>query len=116
MPLIYLSCSWVVGIYLGSKLNLPLVLIFTGFIPLILLFFLRHQRKLILLIGLCLVALFGGAFCFQSSLPVVDEDCLQFYNDQGTVEIKGMVSADPEVRDKSTRLRLSVTEIKLDKG
>ncbi len=116
MPLIYLSCAWVVGILLGSKFNLPFVLILAGLIPLSLLFLLRQHRKLIILASLCLAALFGGAFCFQSSLPTINENYLQFYNNQGTVEIKGMVGRAPDVRDKSTHLRLSATEIKLDKG
>ncbi len=116
MPLIYLSCAWVAGIFLGSKFNLPFILIFTGFIPLPLLFLVRNHRKLIILSGLCLIALFGGAFYSQSSLPAIDENCLQFYNDRGTVEIKGIVDRDPEVRDKTTRLHFSATEIKTDKG
>ena len=115
MPLIYLSCAWVAGIFLGSKFNLPFVLILTGLAPLPLLFFLRQYRKLIILASLCLIALFGGAFCFQSNLPPSDESSLQFYNEQETVEIKGMVNADPEVRDKTTHLRLAAAEIKLDK-
>ena len=114
MPLIYLSCAWVVGIFLGSKFNLPLVLILTGLVPLPLLFFLRQHRKTIILTSLCLVALFSGAFCFRSSLPTENENCLQSYNDQGTVEVKGIVDSDPEVRDKTTHLRLSAREMKLD--
>jgi len=89
---------------------------FIGLIPLSLLFFLRQHRKLIILSSLCLIALFGSASYFQSSLPSADENYLQFYNEKGTVEIRGMVNADPEVRDKSTHLRLSAKEIKLDKG
>ncbi len=112
MPLIYLSCAWVVGIFLGSKFNLPLAFVFTGLIPLPLLFF-RQHRKLIILTSLCLIALFGGAFHFQSSSPIVNEHCLQFYNNQ-TVEIKGIVNSDPEIKAKTTHLPLSVTEIRLD--
>ncbi len=112
MPLIYLSCAWVAGIFLGSKFNLPLALVFTGLVPLPLLFFRRH-RKLIILTSLCLIALFSSALRFQSSLPAVNENCLQFYNDQ-TVEIRGMVNADPDIRDKTTHIYLSATEIKLD--
>ena len=114
MPLIYLSCAWVVGILLGAKFNLPLVLVLTGLIPLPLLF-LRQHKKLIILSSLCLIAFFGGAFYYQSSLPSDDESSLQFYNDE-TVEIKGMVNTDPEVREKTTHLYLSATEIKLDTG
>ena len=114
MPLIYLSCAWVAGIFLGSNFELPLVLILTGLIPLPLFFFFRQQRKIIILIGICLVALFGGASYFQSTLPAVDENCLQFYNDLETVKIKGIVNTDPEVRDRVTHLRLSATKIEVD--
>jgi len=116
MPLIYLSCAWVAGIFLGSKFNPPLILLFIGFIPLTLLFLTRNYKKPIILTSLCLFVLFGGALCFQSSLSTIDENHLQFYNDQGTVEIKGIVDRYPEVGDKTTHLYLSTTEIKTDKG
>jgi len=115
VSLIYLSCAWVIGIFLGSRFNLPLVLILTGLIPLPLLFLPGQHKKLIVLTSLCLITLFGGAFYYQSSLPPDDESSLQFYNDE-TVEIKGMVNKAPEVGDKTTRLYLSATEIKLDDG
>jgi competence protein ComEC len=111
VALIYLSGAWVVGIYLGSKFALPLALILIGLIPLPLLFFFPQQRKTIILSAICLIAVFGGAFCYQASLPPEDESHLQFYNGQ-EVEIKGMVSADPEVRENATHIRLSATEIK----
>ncbi len=113
MSLIYLSCAWAAGIFLGSKFNLPLALILTGLIPLPLLFF-RQHRKLIILTSLCLITFFSGAFYFQSSLPTIDEHYLQSYNDQGAIEIRGMVNTDPEIRDKTTHVHLSVTEVKLD--
>ena len=69
MALIYLSGAWVAGIYLGSRLALPPALIFTGLIPLILLFFFRKKRKAIILTAVCLIAFFGGALCYQASLP-----------------------------------------------
>ena len=115
MPLIYLSCAWVVGIFLGSIFNLPLALILTGLIPLPLFFLLHQHRKSIILTSLCLIALFGGAFYFQSSLPPTDERSLQSHNDHGTVEIKGIINTDPEIRDKTIHLRFEATEIKLDK-
>ena len=115
MPLIYLSCAWVAGIILGSKFNLPLALILAGLVPLPLLFLLRQHKKLIILTSLCLIALFAGAFYYQSSLPPNDESYLRFYNNE-TVEIKGIVNKVPDVRDKTTHLYLSATEVKLDKG
>jgi len=116
VSLIYLSVAWVVGIFLGSKFSPPLALVLVGLIPLPLLFFFRQQLKTIVLTSLCLVTLVGGALCFQSSLPAIDENQLRFYNDRGTVEIKGMISDYPEVRDKTTHLRFTATEIKVDDG
>ncbi len=113
MSLIYLSCAWVAGIFLGSKFNLPFAFVFIGLIPLSLLFLARQHRKLIILASLCLIALFSGDLYFQSSRPTVDESCLQFYNGQGIVEIKGLVARDPEPGDKTTHLRLSAENITL---
>jgi len=115
VPLIYLSCAWVAGIFLGSNFDLPLALVLASLIPLTLLFLARQHWRLIILSSLCLTALFAAAAYSYPSLHTINENKLHFYNDRGTVEIKGMVSEDPEVRDKSTHLKLSVTEIKLDK-
>lgn len=115
MSLIYLSCAWVAGIFLGLKFDPPLALIFIGLLPLPILL-LKQYRKPVILTSLCLFAFFGGAIYSQSSLPADNEHYLQFYNDKGTVTIKGMVSQDPDIRDKNTQLRLSVSEIKLDEG
>jgi len=111
VALIYLSGAWVAGIYLGSKFALPLVLILMGLAPLPLLFLFSQHRKAIILAAVCLITLFGGASCFQASLPPEDDSHIQSYNNQ-EVEIKGVVSADPEVRDKVTHIRLSASEIK----
>ena len=116
MPLIYLSCAWVAGIFLGSKFDLPLALILVGLIPLPLLFPARQHRKIIVLTSLSLVALFAAAAYSYSSLHTDNESSLHFHNNRGIVEIKGMVARDPAVRDKSTHLKLSASEIKLYEG
>ena len=101
MPLIYLSCPWIAGIFLGSKVNLPRAYIFIGLTPLPLLLLARQHRKPIILASLCLIALFSGAFRFQPSLPTIDDNCLQFYNEKGTVEIEGLVERDPQLPRRS---------------
>jgi competence protein ComEC len=110
LALIYLSGAWVAGIYLGSRFALPLALILLGLIPLILLFFFPKKRKLIILTAVCLTAFLGGALVYQASLPPNDASHIKFYNGQ-EVEIEGMVSADPEIRDKSTHIQLSASQI-----
>jgi competence protein ComEC len=109
LALIYLSGAWLAGIYLGSRFALPPALVLIGLIPLPLLF-LHRKRRVIILTAVCLTAFMGGALCYQTSLPPDDASHLRFYNGQ-EVEITGMVSANPEIRDKSTHIRLSASEI-----
>ncbi len=60
------------------------------------------------------MALFGGIFYFQSSAPQINENALQFYNDQKPVTFKGLINTDPEISDKTIHLQVSATDIKLD--
>ncbi len=113
MTLIYLSAAWVAGILLGFSFDLHPALIAIGLLPLPLLFFRRHAKPLIL-ISLCMLAFFGGAFYARSSLPEDSAGHLKFYNDSGTLTIQGIISDNPDVRDSNTRLRLS--EISIDIG
>jgi competence protein ComEC len=116
VTLIYLGCAWVAGIFLGARFNPPLALISIGVIPLFLLFRMRQNRKVVVVASLCLFAFFGGALYFQSSQPNINEEHLAFYNDQGTVVMKGVVSDQPELRDRTIHLRLSAKAIELDGG
>jgi competence protein ComEC len=109
LALIYLSGAWVAGIYLGSKFALPPALILVGLAPLPLLFF-RKKLKVIILAAVCLTAFLGGALGYQASLPPDNESHLRFYTGQ-EVEIRGVVSANPEIKDKSTHIRLAASEI-----
>jgi competence protein ComEC len=106
----------VAGIFLGSNLDLPLALSLTGLVPLPLLFFVRRHRKPVILASLVLLTLFTAAAYAYSSLHRFDESTLQYYNDRGIVSIKGTVAEDPDIRDKSTHLKLAASEIRLDGG
>ncbi|MDD5127565.1 MAG: DNA internalization-related competence protein ComEC/Rec2 [Dehalococcoidales bacterium] len=113
MPLIFLSCCWVIGIFLGVSFPLPSTAILSGLAPLPMLFFMRHNRKRIILASLMLFAIAGGAIHSYTSQNTINEQQLRYYNDRGVTEIIGTVAADPEVRDKVTHLRLSAREIKI---
>jgi competence protein ComEC len=114
VTLIYLSAAWVTGIYLGSKIALPWGIIFIGLIPLCLIPFLVQYKKHLLIAGFCLFALLGGCIRFQSSLPVINEQHIQFYDEKGTVEIEGMVCTEPETRNTTSVLQLSANEIQIE--
>ncbi len=116
MLLICLSCVWIAGIFLGSRLNLPPLLCLAGLVPLPLFFFTRRHRKAVIFASLGIIVLVAAAVYSYSSLYIVDEGRLHFYNDRGIAEIKGMVAGDPDVRDKSTHLTLSAAAIRLDTG
>ena len=111
MWLLYVSCAWVAGIFLGSKVSLPLLALFSGFIPFALIPFLRSRKKTLIIAGLCLLALFSGGLRFPSSLPPADEHSLCFYNDKETVEIQGMVAEEPDIRDRLCLLTFTASEV-----
>ena len=111
MWLLYVSCTWVAGIFLGSKISLPLFAFSFGLIPFALIPFLRSKRNLLIVVGLCLSTLLGGVLHFPSNLPPLDENSLYSYNDLGIVDIQGMVAEEPDMRDRYCLLTFSASEI-----
>ncbi len=108
MRLVYLSLAWVLGIYLGSEYQPHLVSIYILLGASAFFTILCHRRKTMLWSGLCLLLLFGGALRSHS---VIEGDALQSY--RGFYELRGVVAADPDVRDYATQLRLEVDEIRV---
>jgi competence protein ComEC len=53
-------------------------------------------------------------FCYQASLPADDTSNVSYYNGSGEVTLRGTVSLDPDVRDKTTHLKLYVESIGMD--
>ena len=107
MALAALSLAWVAGVFLGSRFDISPLLLLASLAPLPLLLF-SKLRGAIVLASLCLLALGGGALYYQSALPPDDETQISYYNDRGKVTLRGVVSLDPDVQDKTTRLKLSV--------
>ncbi|OGN97211.1 MAG: hypothetical protein A2Z77_06495 [Chloroflexi bacterium RBG_13_51_36] len=111
MWLLYVSCAWVVGIFLGSKIGLPWLALFLGLIPFALIPFRLSSRKTLIVAGLCLLAVLGGTMRYPSLFPPADEHFVRSYNDAGTVEMQGMVTEEPDIRDRYCLLTLSASEI-----
>ena len=110
MKLILLSCAWVCGVYLGSRITLsPYVIVLLLIMPLLLLVGWRRQALLLALV--CVAAVIGGILLFQWS---VSEPTLHLYNDQGSVQIRGSVDRDPKYDDGVTAIALSARQICLD--
>jgi competence protein ComEC len=111
MILIYLSSLWLVGTYVGTILNLPPLFCLFGLVPLLGLFFTRRNRKAIILASLGIFLFVGAAVYTYASLYNVDENNIRFFNDTGAVELKGVISQAPDIRDNSTMLTLDAQEI-----
>jgi len=111
MWLLYVSCAWVAGVFLGSKIGLPWLVLFLGLVPFALVPFLPGSKKTLIVTGLCLLAIFGGVIRHPSLFPPADEHSLRFYNDKGMVEIRGMVAEEPDIRDRYCLLTFSASEI-----
>jgi len=114
--LLYVSCAWVAGVFLGSHVSLPLLALAFGLIPFALIPFLPGSKKTLIVAGLCLFALLSGGLRFPSTLPPVDEHSLRFYNDKGVVEIQGMVAEEPDIQDRYCLLTFSASEIIVNSG
>jgi len=113
MWLLYISCVWVAGVFLGSIVSLPFVAIFSGFLPFLLIPLFPNSKKNLIIIGLCLLAFLGGNIRFPSDSPQIDEHSLCFYNDKEIVEIQGMVVDEPDVRANFCFLKFSASEINI---
>jgi len=111
MWLLYVSCAWVAGIFVGSKIGLPWLALLIGLVPFAFAPFFPSSRKTLVVAGLCLLALLGGGLRFSSSLSPMDEHSLRFYNDRGTVEIQGTVAEEPDIRDTYCLLTFSADGI-----
>ncbi|MDD5287785.1 MAG: DNA internalization-related competence protein ComEC/Rec2 [Dehalococcoidales bacterium] len=112
MLLIYLSCAWIIGILLGARLSISAIWLLLALLPASFILVFRRRKKAIITLALLILVVLGGMIRYQSSLPVIAENQLQFYNDQTAVELKGIVSQAPDVRDKSTHIYLSVSEVR----
>jgi len=114
MWLLYISCAWIAGVFSGSKVAFPFSVIFSSFLPFLLIPLLPDNKKKLAAIALCLLIFCGGNIHFLSNQPQIDKHFLCFYNDGETVEIQGMVAYDPDVRVKFCLLKLSASEINVD--
>ena len=114
MVLLYLGCAWTVGIILAAVFEPPLRLLATAMLlALIGLVLRRHhaQHRLLFLCGLCVVL---GAGRYVVALPQFDEHHVATYIDTADVILEGIISNDPDVRDRSTNLRVAARRLQRD--
>jgi competence protein ComEC len=111
MWLLYVSCAWVVGALLGSYVDVPALILTISVVPFALIPFLSDSRRTLIVISLCLLALFGGGLRAASTSPATDERSLSFYNERGQVVIRGTICEEPDMRDTYCLLALSASDL-----
>src|SRR4051812_46219207 len=104
MILFYMVIAWIVGIVVWSSALAPIApwLTAAGFVSAILL----RKNPLGRQIGLCMLA--AGLGMWRTTTAQPTNLALAAHNDHGYAEMIGVVSADPDIRDNSVRLRVEV--------
>jgi len=104
---LYFCLSFAGGIFLNSVISIS-QLILLGFLILGIIFisaFWKYKKFVVL--GFCFLLLVFGVFWHQRSLNQISQSQLQDYNLAGeTIEFTGQVVAEPDVREKSTKLTI----------
>lgn len=112
MLLIYLALAWAAGIAIAALVPLSVNLwAWWLFLPLGLLFIWRRD-PLLRRAHLCLLCFLLGALRLAFAQPTFDENSLVAFNDHGARALIGDVIDPPEVRDRSTQLRVAITRVR----
>jgi len=113
--LVYLAAAWAIGIAIASVVSIPIAAWawWLGLPAGLLLIWWRDPwlRR----VHLCLLVLLLSALRYTAALPPTEwhDDALAFYNDRGALLLVGDVIEPPDVRDRSTHVRLAVTRIRV---
>ena len=111
-PLVPFTISWLIGIWLASRIMLPAVALgvaaFVAIAGIILTWRAPRPRWLFVL---ALAAILGG-LRFNLAQPHFDASTLATYNDQlKSVIVEGVIVSEPDVRDTYTNLRVEADHL-----
>jgi len=114
--LFYLCVSFIVGIFLASILKIQqsilwIFLFVSVFAMVVSLFYLYHSdaiRRLVSLLGFCVLLVIVGILRFQISEFNIANNKLAKLNGQGGIVLTGIISNEPDVRDTSQKLKVKI--------
>ncbi len=111
MTLIYLSLSFLLGIYIGSQRWVdPQIIIAAGLVAIIVALIARKYEA-IRIGALCVTFLAVGLIRYQTGLPPADAGSIALHVGPRPVEIGAVVVAEPDIRDEDVRLVVSAYHI-----
>jgi competence protein ComEC len=109
---LYFCLSFILGIFLSSffKISLPVLLVFL--ILGIILLSVLWKYKTLVVIGFCILFLVAGIWRHQLALSKIENNKLRKFNDlDQKISLIGVVSAEPDIREKSQKLIIQPKEI-----
>ena len=112
VTIIYLTISWLAGIWLASAWNLPIIIWLTVSLPLLLgAFLLRRQTIWSLSLACCTVAALGAAR-YTLSIPTIDASHIAGFNGTENLVLTGIIDEEPQVTDDNIDLILAVDTLR----
>lgn len=112
MLLLYLSLSWLIGIFLGAEFFSQWLYAGLVIIPFLFFFYFQRKKRGLLIIPLCFLVFLGGLTLSHFYFTGLEKDSITIYQGQ-VVEIRGRVEGDVEPIAKGQRLYLVAREIKI---
>ena len=107
MLLVYLAAAWSAGIAIASLFPFPLELWSVWLVLPLGSLLIWWNDPLLRRVHFCFLCLLLGALSYTHAQPVFDENSLTSLNDRGAVVLIGKVSDPPEVRDRTTNVRVA---------
>lgn len=100
-----LGLGFILGVGIRSWLGIPFFYAYLGFLGGLIGVFLGWRRIKIRILGLFLIILVLGILRYSISIPDINENKIQFYNNQEVTFI-GVISSDPDVRKDRVKLKI----------
>jgi len=108
------SCLFfILGVGLGSIFSFSFFMSYIILCLAVVIFILGRGDKRLIILGLGGVFLFLGIIRFNLGLPKIDQENVAFYNGEKE-KIIGIVSAEPDTRQDSVKLKIKTEKIFLD--
>lgn len=108
--LFYLSISFIVGIFINSMFSVPQNLswafLLFGFLMIIISSFLK--KYYLILIGFCLLFALLGSLRVDIAKFNISNNELKSFNDNGEIALVGVISNEPDLRDKYQKFKVDI--------
>jgi len=114
---LYFCLFFICGIFLNSIIPVSQLLMLVFLILGILLISVFWRYKTLAVIGFCVLFLIAGIWRHQVAELKVFNNELRKHNDLGeTITLLGVVIAEPDIREKSIKLKIANCKLKIDEG